>query len=295
MMYRVEKGYNMQQIKDYIKNAELRHKLNDLTRRTFCFDFEDWVTGGWYEGDYIPYSLFDGDKLASNASVNKMTFVQNGELRNYIQIGTVMTDEKYRGKGLARMLIQKILEDYRSCDGVYLFGNLTALGFYRKLGFGEIFQYKYEVKPEFCTGAEKSVFLPATTAMRQRYIDTVKNSAVNSSLEHANKFGLQMFYTADLSDVYYAEDIGCFAVMERSGNHAELKSIVSRSRVPLKEVVGRIGADSISLGFSPCADDLYMCSGHKYDGGDDYRLFFKGEKLKEIETENLYFPELSHA
>ena len=33
----------------------------------------------------------------------------------------------------------------------------------------------------------------------------------------------------------------------------------------------------------------------KYDGADDYRLFYLGEQLKSIENEKLYFPELSHA
>ena len=276
-------------------DPKLRHKLNDLAHRTFYIDFEDWVAGGWFQGDYIPYSFFDGGSLASNASANIMTFDQNGKRRSYIQIGTVMTDEKYRGRGLARFLIERILEDYKSFDGVYLFGNLTALGFYRKLGFGEMLQYKYSIKPEFCKNENESGFKPASPNLKQKYLDAVRYSAVNSSLEQVNKFGLQMFYTADLSEVYYAEDIDCFAVLERCGNSVKLKSIISTLRIPLKDVVSRISADSISLGFSPCPDDLYMCSGEPYDGADDYRLFFKGEKLRNIETGKLYFPELSHA
>ena len=273
----------------------LRHALNDLARRTFCIDFEDWVSDGWFEGDYIPYSFFDGGKVVSNASTNIMTFDQNGKRRNYIQIGTVMTDEKYRGRGLARFLIEQILEDHKFCDGVYLFGNMTALGFYRKLGFSEMLQYKYAVKQEFCTKSNVPGFQPAALEQMQKYLDAVRHGAVNSSLEQVNKFGLQMFYTADLSEVYYAEDIDCFAVMERCGNSVELKSVISLSRVPLKDVVSRISADSISLGFSPCADALHLCSLTPYDGADDYRLFFMGEKLRDIESEKLYFPELSHA
>lgn len=30
-----------------------------------------------------------------------------------------MTDEAYRGRGLARQLISRILDDFRECDGVY--------------------------------------------------------------------------------------------------------------------------------------------------------------------------------
>ena len=54
--------------------------------------------------------------------------------------------------------------------------------------------------------------------VRRKYMDAVKNCAVNSALEHVNKFGLQMFYTADLQNVYYADDLDCFAVMEQEGD-----------------------------------------------------------------------------
>ena len=38
-----------------------------------------------------------------------------------------------------------------------------------------------------------------------------------------------------------------------------------------------------------------MCEAEKYDGSDDYRLFYFGEQLKSIEKEKLYFPKFSHA
>ena len=50
--------------------------------------------------------------------------------------------------------------------------------------------------------------------MKQKYMDMVRHSAVNSSMEQINKFSLQMFYTADVENVYYAKDIDCFIVAE---------------------------------------------------------------------------------
>ena len=41
--------------------------------------------------------------------------------------------------------------------------------------------------------------------------------------------------------------------------------------------------------------DMDICTAEKYDGADEYRLFYLGEQLKSIENEKLYFPELSHA
>lgn len=115
----------MELVSDYMREDTMRHALNELTRKTFFFDFEDWVTGGYFEGDYIPYSFIEDGKIIANVSANRMTFLQNGVERNYIQIGTVMTDEAYRRQGLARKLIEHVVKQYKdSCDGFYLFCNL---------------------------------------------------------------------------------------------------------------------------------------------------------------------------
>ncbi|MFR3255889.1 MAG: hypothetical protein ACLTRS_00800 [Lachnospiraceae bacterium] len=37
-------------------------------------------------------------------------------------------------------------------------------------------------------------------------------------MEQLNKFGLQMFYTADMENVYYSTDMDCFIVAEIEEN-----------------------------------------------------------------------------
>ena len=69
----------MQLIKDYMRQDALRHALNDLTRATYNFDFERWYQDGYWEGDYIPYSFLEDDKVISNVSVNRMRFNQRGQ------------------------------------------------------------------------------------------------------------------------------------------------------------------------------------------------------------------------
>ena len=205
----------MELVSDYMRDDTLRHALNELAKKTFWIDFEDWVTGGYFEGDYIPYSFMENGKIISNVSANRMTFLQNGVERNYIQIGTVMTDESYRRQGLAKKLIDHVVKKYKdNCDGFYLFANLEALEFYDQCGFSRVTEYRYEVKEEFCKSrSEGERFMPVNTAdgqMKQKYMDMIRHSAVNSSMEQINKFGLQMFYTADMENVYYAKDLNCF-------------------------------------------------------------------------------------
>ena len=71
----------MRLVKDYMNNDNMRHALNELTEKTFGFNFESWVTNGYFEGDYI-------------------------------QIGTVMTAKEHRNQGLARKLMENVIEEY---------------------------------------------------------------------------------------------------------------------------------------------------------------------------------------
>ena len=275
----------MELVSNYMRDDTLRHALNELAKKTFWIDFEDWVTGGYFEGDYIPYSFMENGKIISNVSANRMTFLQNGVERNYIQIGTVMTDKNYRRRGLAKKLIDHVIEQYKdNCDGFYLFANLEALEFYDQCGFSRVTEYRYEVKEEFCKRrSEGERFMPVNTA--------------DSSMEQINKFGLQMFYTADMENVCYAKDLDCFIVAETEGDTLFLQSIICENQVALSDVLCRMSGEyhECRLGFVPDRKDMDMCIAEKYDGADDYRLFYFGEKLKSIEKEKLYFPELSHA
>lgn len=290
----------MQMISDYMGSAELRHKLNELTRKIFGFDFEAWVTGGYWNGDYIPYSLLDGDKMISNASANRMSFLQNGVKKKYIQIGTVMTDEARRHEGLARKLMEHIIKEFKDeCDGFYLFGDLDALGFYEKLGFKACSQYVYRLK-KAVTLCSEAAFEPVdkgNAEIKAKYMEYVRGSAVNSALEQTNKIGLQMFYTAGMDNVYYAEDIDCFIVLDDEDGNVVLQSVICRERISLETVLSRIkGCDiGLRLGFAPLRTDAELFDAVPYDGGSDYRLMCYGGDFSGLEQDKLYFPELSHA
>lgn len=292
----------MELVFDYMRDAPLRHSLNALTQQVFGFNFEAWVTGGYFEGDYIPYSFVENGQMVANVSANRMHFLQNGVPKYYVQLGTVMTAASHRRQGLAAKLLTHVIQTYQDrCDGIYLFGNLSALGFYRKAGFAQGTQYRYTCKADL-TALPRAPhpFIKAAAddvSLRQRYMDAVRNSAPHAALEQTNRFGLQMFYTADLAQVYYAADLDCFAVMETNGDTLELQSVICRQRIPLKEVLARIDTPCchLRLGFAPCGADAPLFTAAPYDGGADYRLFCDQKMLQGLGREKLFFPVLSHA
>ena len=290
----------MELISNYMTDDSSRKLLNELTLKTFGFSFDGWVKDGYFEGDYIPYSFVEDGRMISNVSANKMHFLQRGIEKNYIQLGTVMTDEQYRKQGLARKLMEHVISTYeKECDGIYLFGNLSAVDFYLKNGFRIINQYRYFVKKEYLKKTAGSRFVPVNKLgedIKDKYLYLVRNSCYISSFEQINKYGLQMFYTAGFDTVYYAEDIDCFAVIDDEDGMA-LQSVLCKDKISLADVIGRLDIEGcqLRLGFTPLDEDLYLCASELYDGADDYRLFYRGEELESIEKDKLYFPDLSHA
>ena len=143
--------------------------------------------------------------------------------------------------------------------------------------------------------------------MKQKYMDMVRHSAVNSSMEQINKYWIMMTGMLALfflmysvnggATVYYAKDIDCFIVAEVENDVLLLQSVICRNKVMLSEILQRVGTKyhKCRLGFTHASDDMYMCISERYNGENEYRLFYLGEKMESIMHEKIYFPELSHA
>nr|WP_307897013.1 GNAT family N-acetyltransferase [Clostridium botulinum] len=131
---------------NYRDDSILRNSFNTLTEKTYGFNFKQWYEDGYWGDKYIPYSLLDGDNVVSNVSVNIIDFLILGEEKRYVQIGTVMTDEEYRGQGLCRTLMERVIKEWEDkCDLIYLFANDSVLDFYPKFGFDKCDEYQYAI------------------------------------------------------------------------------------------------------------------------------------------------------
>ena len=112
-------------------SAPLRESFNALAQLIYNFDFEPWTKAGYWDDNYRPYVLTHDNIVVSVASVNTIRFRFNGRPRNYIQIGTVMTHPAFRGRGLSRWLLERILADgVDNCVGMDHYAKNSALDFY---------------------------------------------------------------------------------------------------------------------------------------------------------------------
>ena len=291
----------MKLITNYMLDDNLRHKLNELTQETFYFDFEYWVTRGYFKGEYIPYSYLENDKIIANASANIMTFLLGDKIKKYIQIGTVMTKKEYRNNHLASNLINYIINEYKDkCDGIYLFGDISALEFYRKFGFQEVSETKYYLKEKYINSNKTMSFdivKENDIELINKYLDYVENAIPYGYFDQINKFGLHMFYTQDFNNIYYSKKLDAFIILEHEENSLKLLSVITKRYIPLNEIISNIDIpySNFELGFTPQKEDQIMFDTQSYNGGEDYRLFIMGDDLKNIEVEKLIFPTFSHA
>lgn len=296
----------MEFIKNYMKEDALRHKLNKLTQEVFGFDFEEWVINNYFQGDYIPYSYLVEEEIVSNVSANLLRFNLLGEEVNLIQIGTVMTKNEFRNQNLASSLMKIVINTYKDqCDGIYLFGDLKAQGFYEKYGFKKINQYAYYLKEKYVKNNQKKysddqLFTKIDKSDKKlinKYLDYVKNGILYGSFEQINRFGLQMFYTQYFDNVYYSLELDTFLVLEKEDELLLVQSVICNKYIPFLEILSRINIPfkSVQLGFTPRIEEEKLFDVKEYDGGEDYRLFYIGDKLIEIENKKLFFPILSHA
>ena len=127
----------------YRDNKELRDSFNELAGKVFGLNFEGWYQNGYWKDAYDPYSVIIDGKVVSNVSVNRCDMNYKDRVVHLIQLGTVMTDPGFRGKGYSRLLMERVLKDNEGADGIYLYGSDSVVEFYPRFGFKESREYCY--------------------------------------------------------------------------------------------------------------------------------------------------------
>lgn len=285
--------------KDIRNNDKLRAGFNELTRATFGFDFVNWYEKGHWQDKYVPYVKVVDDKVVSNVSVNIIDFERNGEVKHLIQLGTVMTDENYRGQGLNRQIMEEILAEYQGkVDGIYLFGNDSVREYYPKFGFKPATEYEYskKVKPDAQGYEIVKVDLNEEEACKKLYAAIGKKS-VNDGFFMCDNLGLYQFWLV-WSEVYYVPEADAYVVAEAEDGVLQITQVFGETELDVDRFavafakVSDEPVETIKLGYTPANKEGYTETVHKEE---DCTLFVLGEGLEQLLEERLLFPVMSHA
>lgn len=285
-------------IKNYRDQNDLRHSFNALAEKTFGgLSFEEWYQNGYWGDRYNPCSIVIDGKVTANVSINLIDFMWNGQRKHFIQLGTVMTEEHFRNRGLIRQIMEEVDKEYgRTIDGMYLFANDSVLDFYPRFGFRKVMEYRC-TKP-FST-AQECCAVPVPMQSRNdwhKLEDIMRQSVPYSRFNMVDNDNLIMFYlTSFMQDnVYYDRKHDAYVIAEIEEDTLTVHNIFSREKHPVDDILMAFGRNirQIVLGFTPMDAEGYTVSAFRED---DCTLFVKGSGFDAFEDDKVIFPTLSHA
>jgi GNAT superfamily N-acetyltransferase len=254
------------QISDYRDDKHYRESFNSLALDTFGIDFSAWYDAGGWNDRYVCYSYLFEDRVVSNASVNLMDLVINGQSVKAVQIGTVMTHPEHRGRGLSLGLMNAVIEKYDSqCDFFYLFANETVYDFYPRFGFKRIFEssFSFDIeKTDYClqnTGVKKLNTKDAKDFELLKNL-TVGRIPVSETLGIINEEHLVIFHCFNTfaDHIYYLEDEELIVIFRHDGNKLKIYDIISRHRTDVRNIINRLiksETEKVLIFFTPDWDN----------------------------------------
>lgn len=296
-MQRYSKGDDVMAIvKGYRDDPKLRSSFNRLAKATFGLDFEPWYQYGFWTDDYNPYSVLLDGEIVANVSLNRTDMIIDGKRRKLYQLGTVMTDRTYRGRGYIRAIMAEIDKDISDADGVYLFGGDSVLEFYPKFGFRQGTEHIYTKEIEQngeCTMKRIRMDGPAGW-IRLRM--AMENSKFQTACTMADNPGLIFFYVAQFmqSCVYYDRGLDAWAIAEIENDDLMLHNVFAPVGVTLEDVIASFGKGirRVTLGFTPEDRTGFDCEAYHEE---DCTFFVKGAAFDDFAERKLRIPSLSHA
>ena len=281
--------------KNYRNNDALRASFNRLAEKTFGLNFENWYRNGFWKDNYIPYSVVIDGEVVSNVSVNACNMNYKGKLVKLIQLGTIMTDNDYRGKGYARTLMEEVMKDYDGkVDGIYLFANDSVLEFYPKFGFREAKEYQF-TKDVTISGECTAQNVPLRDKIDfDRTVEILDTKKQNAQLYMVDNPGLYMFYLSQFmtDNLFYIEECNSYAIAE-----------VEDDTLILHTIIGDGAVDEVVRAFGSQVKKVVLCFTPKDSNGfekselheEDTTFFVQGKFFEDSRDDEYMMQAITHA
>lgn len=287
MKYKIEKGYQ--------NNISLRNSFNELSTKTFGLNFENWFQSGYWKDKFVPYSVIYNNKVIANVSVSHIDFNYLGKEKHYIQLGTVMTDKKFRHQGFSRLLIEKILKRYSSYDGIFLYANDSVLDFYPKFGFKPLDEYRYFTEVSINNEAFiESV--PMNTKEDFASFLEEKNKRKSNGIFEMNCDDLLMFYLTQFmkNSVYYINKYDTYVIADIEESTLILYDVFSKIPINMEHIYNAFGKNIKKVLFYFVPKDTSNLKKFKVNE-EDTTFFILGDNIENDMKNIKSLPELAHA
>ncbi len=288
-------------IRDYKNDPLYRLSFNQLAGKTFGIDFERWYQLGFWNDRYICYSFTQANRVVANVSANRMEIIRQGKRMSAVQIGTVMTDPEYRGRGLAAKLMNIVLEEYEDqWDLIYLFANPTVQNFYPQFGFrSSIKECRFFAKIRLngrYPGNYRKLNLQQKGDLKL-LVEKVNGRATISDIfdvERGESILLWHCLYNFPQDIYYLNDLGVLAIAELTDDTLHLYDVIGPEKadfIPIFQRIASVGVENVFFYFTPDFKDIPVMSA-SYEP-EDYTFFVRSGDISL--KGGFFYPVTAHA
>ena len=286
----------MEIVKNIRENEALRRSFNALAEKTFGLNFEGWLQNGYWTDNYIPYAMVEDGRVIANVSANRTDMLVSGKRWKLVQLGTVMTEESHRNRGLIRALMAEIDKDFADADGMYLFGGDNVVHFYPKFGFETGKEYICS-KSVIQSGENTLEMVPMDTPEnRMRLEKAMEESRFVSGCEMLGNPQLIFFYVFQFMQeaVFHSAALDAWIIAEQEGDDLFIHTVFGPQTLQIEDVIATFGGTvrKVTLGFSP-ADVTGWKQADWHE--EDCTFFVKGGAVELFRENQIRIPTLSHA
>ena len=232
---------NYQYRKGYQADSNLMKSYFDFTESVFRFSLADWKNAGKWDEKYVPHSLVHNDRVVANASVSIMQLQITGKDVPAIQLGSVGVLPEYRGKGLSRIIMEKVLEEYRHIPVVFLFANHKVLDFYPKFGFRRV----NEIIPQMDVSGVSAPLGQAnkidigSEPLKRLLQARLQHSSIIDARGNIPIYWYHLMYNYS-ENLYYIEDKDIVFIAKYQDDCAAIIDILSANPVSFHEIAGYV-------------------------------------------------------
>lgn len=283
--------------KNYQSDNELRSSLQRLSQTVFDgLSFEEWYQAGYWDTNCIPYTLFKDGECVANIFVHIMHLMIQKEEKLYIQLGTVMSNPTYRGKGLMAFLMKEIKQDWKdTSDAMFLFANDNVLNFYPKFGFVEAFEYQYRTTVQATPGDVCKLDLENVDD-KANLLDKIQCGNPFSDIVHQNRKAISMFHCMMFhrDHLYYLPDFDAVVIATIEAGVLQCYEIYCEVHYQMEDILATMADEQMQkvvLGFMPKHSEEYDTA--LYHEVDNH-LFIMEDKEHPFKDKRLILPMLCH-
>jgi predicted N-acetyltransferase YhbS len=258
--------------------------------------FSAWgARGGWVDGYDVFAMVFD-DQIVSTVGRQSMRYVINGKERSGYQLGAVATRADHRNRGLARLLMNKVLGELDAPDQpVILFANSGVVDFYPRFGFRKLVQSSFighiDVHPAATLAPSLDLARPTDRAWLAEHC--ARAGVTGQGFSVRDYYPTMLFHlTRQPRIVFRLDSFEAVVIVQQDGDRLLIEDLLATRPFRLKDALPHICAQPIrtlEFGFRPEAWWPDAESQALDDGSSP--LFARGAAV-EVE-ESIRFPDLA--